>query len=94
GIVCNTGYPFKLRGTAKPLYITIFSGDLNIEWLFEDIFAKSLLAFAAPNKCSRRPITLKLLDDLLEPITAPVDEKAVILGDEEDFIEEFELQEN
>lgn len=87
GIVCNTGYPFNIPGTVKPLLITIADGDLEIEKVLADIFALSQLAWTAPDKASRHPITTKLGDMFLRPIASAADEEAALYGDEEEFIE-------
>ncbi len=82
GFVCNTGWPFDLPGTAKPLHACIIVGDLNIHWVVEDIFALSQLIWAAPDRCARLPLTIKLADDFLEPIAAEADEEKALYGDE------------
>ncbi len=86
GIVCTTGEPFRLRGTVNPLSLVIVEGDLDIEWVLEDAFALSQLAFTAPDKCVRLPATIKLSDDFLEPIAGEADEDEAQYddGDEED----------
>jgi hypothetical protein len=78
GIVTTTGRPFELPGTAKPLKAVIVEGPLQIDWVLEDLFAFSQLVFAAPDKCERLPITIKLNDEFLEPISADVDEEAAL----------------
>jgi hypothetical protein len=84
GVVCTTGWPFRFPGTAKPLAVSIVKGPLNIEWVLEDLFALAQLAFAAPDKCSRLPATVKLSDDLLEPIASEIDEEEALYEDEGD----------
>ena len=88
GFVCDTGWPFDLPGTAKPLHACMIEGNLNINWVLEDIFALSQLIFAAPDRCARLPLTIKLSDDFLEPIAAEVDEDKALYGDEEEPEEE------
>ena len=78
GIVTTTGRPFEFPGTAKPLTAVIVEGPLRIDWILEDLFAFSQLAFAAPDKCERLPITIKLNDEFLEPISADADEEAAL----------------
>lgn len=70
GIVSTTGSPFQFPGTADPLAIEIAEGDLKIEHVLEDAYALSTLIFSAPDKCGRLPVTIRLADDLLEPIAA------------------------
>ena len=76
-VVCTTGLPFKFDGTAKPLSVIVVEGDLNMEWVLEDIFGLSQLVFSAPERCQRLPITIKIADDFLEPIASTVDEEAL-----------------
>ena len=88
GIVCPTGEPFRLPGTAKPLSAVIAEGDLDIQWVLEDIFALSQLAFTAPDRCVRLPATIKLADDFLEPIASESDDDEALYDDgDEDAVE-------
>ena len=84
GFVCDTGWPFELPGTAKPLHAYIVEGELNISWILEDTFALSQLIYAAPDRCARLPLTIKLADDFLEPIAAEANEEKALYGDEDD----------
>lgn len=84
GIVCNTGRPFNLQGTANPLHTVVVEGDLPIRFALEDIFALSQLIFSAPERCGRLPLTIRLADDLLEPIAAEVELDEAIYDDLED----------
>jgi len=81
GIVCNTGWPFQIPGTANPLHVYIVEGDLNVEWILEDIFALSQLNYSAPDKCVRDPLTIKLNDEFLEPIAGEYDEDRARYGE-------------
>lgn len=84
GIVCNTGWPFELPGTVIPLHASIVYGDLEIEKVLADIFRLSQLAWSAPDKSSRMPVTIKLGDEFLRPISSEADEEAALYGDEEE----------
>lgn len=84
GVVCTTGQAFRFPGTAKPLAVYIAEGDLDIVETLEDVFALSQPVFTAPDKCARLPVTIKLSDDLLEPIASNVDDDAARYEDEED----------
>ncbi len=83
GVIATTGHPFRFDGTAKPLTAVIVRGEFNIQDVLEDIFALSQLAFSAPDKCSRLPISIKLDDDLLEPIASGADEEDALYEIEE-----------
>ena len=78
GVVCTTGRPFRFPGTAKPLTAVVVEGALDIAWVLEDIFALSQLTFAAPDKCARLPVTVKLADDFLEPIASQADDESAL----------------
>jgi hypothetical protein len=91
GIVCNTGYPFSLKGTVKPLLITIADGELKIIEVLSDIFGLAQLAWTAPDRPSRHPITTKLGDMFLRPLASESDEESALYGEEgDDFDDEGE----
>jgi hypothetical protein len=81
GILCTTGTPYQIPGTANPLAVSIVDGDLDLMETLEDIFALSQLTFTAPDRCMRTPITIKLANDLLEPIASAADEDAALYDD-------------
>jgi len=82
GIVCTTGFPFPLRGTASPLAVRIYKGPLNLDWVMEDVFRKSLLAWSAPDHCLSVPIDLKLCDEFLRAFAAEANEEEAVYGEE------------
>ncbi len=82
GIVCTTGFPFSLRGTSSPLAVRIHEGPLNLDWVMEDIFRKSLLAWSAPDHCMSVPIDLKLCDEMLCAFAAEANEEEAVYGRE------------
>jgi hypothetical protein len=88
GVVCTTGFPFKFRGTVKPLSVRIAAGNLNLEYVLEDTFAMSQLCWPAPDRCMRLSIDLKLCDDYLRSIAADADEDAGQFGDDEEWAEQ------
>ncbi len=90
GIVCNTGRPFLSQGTAKPLHAVIAEGDLDIKKVLEDIFSLSQLIWSAPEKCGKLPVTIRLADDLLEPIASKVELDEAIYESEWEKKEELE----
>jgi len=84
GIVCTTGFPFSLRGTSSPLAVRIYGGPLNLDWVMEDVFRKSLLAWPAPDHCMSLPIDLKLCDEMLRAFAAEANEEEAVYGQEVD----------
>ncbi len=84
GFVCNTGRPFDIPGTVKPLHAVIVDGDLKIRYVLEDMFALSQLIYAAPDRCARLPVTIKLANDFLEPIASDADDDKALYGDDDE----------
>lgn len=84
GFLYNTGFPFQIRGTAKPLHLTHMAGNVEFLKVAEDIFCQSMLAFSAPDRSNSLPITIKLIDTLLEPLSGAFE---AIEDDEEEFEE-------
>lgn len=87
GFLFNTGYPFNIPGTAKPLHLILRDGTVNFNLVMHDIFKQSMLAFSAPDRSNSLPITIKLIDSFLEPLAFEEEEI------EEDAIEEDEVEE-
>ena len=82
GIVCNTGWPFRIPGTVRPLLVRIAYGNLEIAKILEDEFALSLLALTAPDKPSRVPIITRLGDMFLRPLASDTDDESALYEDE------------
>ncbi len=82
GIVCTTGYPFSLRGTSSPLAVRLVDGPLNLDWVMEDVFRKSLLSWPNPDHCMGVPIDLKLCDEFLRAFAADANEDEAVYGQE------------
>lgn len=76
GFIYNTGYPFQIRGSARPLHLSLKSGNAIFMKIMEDLFCQSMLAFSAPDRSNSLPVTIKLIDTLLEPLasTAEIEE--------------------
>ncbi len=83
GIVCTTGYPFKFRGTVKPLAVQLVAGTLTLERVLEDTFAMSQLCWPVPDRCMRLSVDIKLCDDYLRSIAAEADDDGGQFGDDE-----------
>lgn len=65
--ICNTGPPFKYRGTTKPLHI-LKEGPMPIETVLEDVFYLACLTWTKIDDCSRLPISIKMNDIRLREI--------------------------
>lgn len=84
GIVCTTGWPFAFKGTAAPKAVRLVQGDLNLDWIMEDIFRKSLLAWSSPRASLSVPIDLKLCDEVLRAFGAEADDEEAVHGQEDE----------
>jgi hypothetical protein len=82
GIVCTTGWPFKLRGTVNPLHVRVARGPLDIESVLDDTFAMSQLCWPVPDRCMRLPIDLKLCDDFLVSMASDADDDGALYGED------------
>lgn len=67
--VFNTGYPFRLNGSVRPLHLSFIEGSADFDRIISDLFAQTLLAFSAPDRPCGLPIIIKLLDTFLEPLS-------------------------
>ncbi|MCA0383648.1 MAG: hypothetical protein LCH58_15925 [Bacteroidetes bacterium] len=83
GFIYNTGFPFQIPGTAKPLHLSLKAGDVEFLKVMEDVFCQSMMAFSAPDRSNSLPVTIKLIDTLLEPLAATVE----VIEEEEEFEE-------
>jgi len=84
GIVCTTGKPFGFKGTAAPKAIRLVHGKLNLNWIMEDVFRKSLLSWSSPTACLSVPIDLKLCDEVLRAFAADAADEEAIHGQEDE----------
>jgi len=87
GVICNTGYPFKINGTVNPLLVRVVRGALSISQILEDTFRKALLSWPVPDRMIRLPIDLKLCDEFLRAVAADADEDEAMYGEEEELAE-------
>jgi hypothetical protein len=81
GIVCTTGWPFGIPGTAEPLMVRVVRGKLDIKCVLEDTFGMSQLCWPTPGGCMRLPIDLKLCDEHLRAFAAKADEDSAVFGE-------------
>lgn len=86
GFIFSTGFPFRTGGTSKPLQVALQSGNADFIKIMQDIFGQVMLAFSAPDRANSLPISLKLIDVLLQPLSTPDENDDDIL--EENVLEE------
>lgn len=58
----NTGFPFEIRGSVKPIHYTFVAGNGAFDKILEDLFSQTMLAFSAPDRPNSLPVIIKLLD--------------------------------
>lgn len=85
----NTGYPFQIPGTAKPLHLILQSGDVDFKLVMEDLFAQTMMAFSAPDRSNSLPVVIKLIDTFLEPLAAAFEDEIAEEEEIEETIESF-----
>ena len=61
----TTGYPYRLRGTSRPIHMIKKSGNMSLEKLVKDVFALTNLTWTKIDGCLRSPMTIKLVDSVL-----------------------------
>ncbi len=88
GFIFSTGFPFKIPGSVKPLNLIQSAGNCDFKLVLEDIYNQCILAFSAPDRSNSLPITIKLIDCLIQPLAYSSEEVL-----EEDEME-FENEEN
>ncbi|RLE15100.1 hypothetical protein DRJ04_01140 [Candidatus Aerophobetes bacterium] len=81
--ICNTGYPFRHKGTTKPLHIVKVDGNMSLERVLEDIFYLSNLTWTKIDDCSRDPLSIKMTDLRLREVAGEYDEYAYKFGEDE-----------
>jgi hypothetical protein len=82
GIVCTTGRPFRFPGTASPVAVRVVHGALDLDWVMEDVFRKSLLSWSSPGACISVPIDLKLCDETLRAFAGEAEDEEAVHGQE------------
>lgn len=83
GLICTTGLPFSLRGTADPLLVRVSAGNLDLGKVLEDTFAMSLLCWPKPDGFIRLSIDLKLCDDNLRAVASLADDDEAEFGEDD-----------
>lgn len=81
--ICNTGSPFKFRGTSKPLHI-LKEGPMPIETVLEDAFYLACLTWTKIDDCSRLPISIKMNDIRLREIAGEYSADALRFNEKEE----------
>lgn len=88
--VCNTGYPYRHKGSTLPLHVYKIDGPTDFNILIKDLFYLANLTWTKVDDCSKDPLSIKLTDVRLREIGGEYDEDALKYGDEEEGGEEDE----
>lgn len=76
--IFNTGYPFEIPGTAKPLHIQLKKHNgIDFNRVIKDIFDQTMLAFSAPDRPNSLPLPLKLIDTMIRPLANDITEESL-----------------
>ncbi len=81
GIVCTTGWPFRIPGTVEPLVVLMVRGHLDLRNILEDTFRMAQLCWPTPTGCMRLPVDLKLCDEHLRAFAGRADEDKALFGE-------------
>ncbi len=90
GILATTGAPLLRRGTAQPLSLELFEGNISLIDIAHDIYALSHLSFASPGSAMSLPFTIALADRILRE-SSPGDKINLWEEDEDEEINESEF---
>ena len=81
--ICTTGYPYRFRGTSKPLHVVKVDGEMSLEQILGDVFYLSNLTWTKIDDCSRLPLSVKMNDIRLREIAGEFDPDAFRFVEEE-----------
>ena len=82
--ICTTGYPYRFKGTAKPLHIVKVEGGMSLIQILEDVFYLSNLTWTKIDDCSRLPLSIKMNDIRLKEVAGEYDPEAFRFVEEEE----------
>ncbi len=74
GFIFSTGFPFKIPGSVKPLYLSMIAGNADFNKILMDVYNQCMLAYSAPDRSNSLPITIKLIDNLIQPLANSYEE--------------------
>lgn len=71
--IFNTGKPYSVPGSSKPIHVSFVHGDIDFEKALEDIFRLTQITFSSPDRPTSLPLPLKLIDTLIRDIAHEYD---------------------
>lgn len=66
--IFNTGKPYSVPGSSKPIHVSFTCGDIDFEKALEDIFHLTQITFSSPDRPTSLPLPLKLIDTLIRDV--------------------------
>lgn len=81
--ICTTGYPYRHKGTTKPLHVVRTKGEMALGHILQDLFSLCNLTWTKIDDCSRLPLSIKMNDIRLREIAGEYDVDALRFGEEE-----------
>lgn len=71
--IFNTGRPYSVPGSSKPIHVSFTCGNINFEKALEDIFRLTQITFSSPDRPTSLPLPLKLIDTLIRDVANEYD---------------------
>jgi hypothetical protein len=71
--IFNTGRPYHVPGSSKPIHVSFTCGNIDFEKALEDIFRLTQITFSSPDRPTSLPLPLKLIDTLIRDIAHEYD---------------------
>jgi len=71
--IFNTGWPYSVPGSSKPIHVSLTWGSIEFEKAIEDIFRLTQITFSSPDRPTSLPLPLKLIDTLIRDVAHEYD---------------------
>lgn len=71
--IFNTGKPYNVPGSSKPIHVSFTCGNIDFEKALEDIFRLTQITFSSPDRPTSLPLPLKLIDTLIRDVAHEYD---------------------
>lgn len=71
--IFNTGKPYNVPGSSKPIHVSFTYGNIDFEKSLEDIFRLTQITFSSPDRPTSLPLPLKLIDTLIRDVANEYD---------------------
>ncbi|MCZ8354678.1 MAG: hypothetical protein O9340_08080 [Cyclobacteriaceae bacterium] len=71
--IFNTGRPYSVPGSSKPIHVSLTWGSIDFEKAIEDVFRLTQITFSSPDRPTSLPLPLKLIDTLIRDVAHEYD---------------------